>query len=62
MMAIQYQHLAVRSALNADAYSKFKASYPGYDESIIKNIWQMLGGAPTYGDVMGMKEWFLARI
>jgi len=50
---------AVRAALNADAYSKFKASYPGYDESIIKNIWQMLGGAPTYGDVMGVKEWFL---
>ena len=49
----------VRAALNADAYSKFKASYPGYDESIIKNIWQMLGGAPTYGDVMGVKEWFL---
>ena len=50
---------AVRAALNADAYSKFKASYPGYDESIIKNIWQILGGAPTYGDVMGMqKEWF----
>ena len=43
----------VRAALNADAYSKFKASYPNYDESIIKNIWQMLGGAPTYGDVMG---------
>ncbi len=43
---------AVRAALNADAYSKFKASYPGYDESIIKNLWQMLGGAPTYGDVM----------
>ncbi len=36
---------AVRAALNADAYSKFKASYPGYDESIIKNLWQMLGGA-----------------
>ena len=50
---------AVRAALNADAYSKFKASYPGYDESIIKNLWQMLGGAPTYGDVMGVKEWFL---
>jgi hypothetical protein len=47
---------AVRAALNADAYSKFKASYPGYDESIIKNIWQMLGGAPTYGDIMGVKE------
>ena len=47
---------AVRAALNADSYSKFKASYPGYDESIIKNIWQMLGGAPTYGDVMGVKE------
>ena len=44
---------AVRAALNADEYSKFKASYPGYDESIIKNLWQMLGGAPTYGDVMG---------
>ena len=50
---------AVRAALNADVYSKFKASYPGYDESIIKNLWQMLGGAPTYGDVMGVKEWFL---
>jgi hypothetical protein len=53
---------AVRAALNADAYSKFKASYPGYDESIIKNIWQMLGGAPTYGDVMGMKEWFFNEL
>ena len=52
----------VRAALNADAYSKFAASYPGYDESIIKNIWQMLGGAPTYGDVMGMKEWFLQEL
>jgi hypothetical protein len=52
----------VRAALNADAYSKFKASYPGYDESIIKNIWQMLGGAPTYGDVMGMKEWFFNEL
>jgi hypothetical protein len=50
---------AVRAALNADEYSKFKSSYPGYDESIIKNLWQMLGGAPTYGDVMGVKEWFL---
>ena len=50
---------AVRAALNAGEYSKFKASYPGYDESIIKNLWQMLGGAPTYGDVMGVKEWFL---
>ena len=49
----------VRAALNADEYSKFKASYPGYDESIVKNIWQMLGGATTYGDVMGVKEWFL---
>jgi hypothetical protein len=47
---------AVRAALNADAYSKFKASYPNYDESIIKNIWQMLGGAPTYGDVMGQQD------
>lgn len=53
---------AVRAALNADAYSKFKASYPNYDESIIKNIWQMLGGAPTYGDVMGVKEWFLQEL
>ena len=53
---------AVRAALNADIYSKFKASYPGYDESIIKNIWQMLGGAPTYGDVMGMKEWFFNEL
>ena len=53
---------AVRAALNADAYSKFKASYPGYDESIIKNIWQMLGGAPTYGDVMGVKEWFYQEL
>ena len=53
---------AVRAALNADAYSKFKASYPNYDESIIKNIWQMLGGAPTYGDVMGVKEWFLQKL
>ena len=53
---------AVRAALNADAYSKFKASYPNYDESIVKNIWQMLGGAPTYGDVMGMKEWFLQEL
>ncbi len=44
---------AVRAALNADAYSKFKASYPNYDEAIVKNIWQMLGGAETYGDVMG---------
>ena len=49
----------VRAALNADSYSKFRASYPNYDESIVKNIWQMLGGAPTYGDVMGVKEWFL---
>ena len=53
---------AVRASLNADAYSKFKASYPGYDESIVKNIWQMLGGAPTYGDVMGMKEWLLKEL
>ena len=53
---------AVRAALNADEYSKFKASYPGYDESIIKNLWQMLGGAPTYGDVMGVKEWFLQEL
>ena len=53
---------AVRAALNADAYSKFKASYPNYDESIIKNLWQMLGGAPTYGDVMGVKEWFLQEL
>ena len=53
---------AVRASLNADAYSKFKASYPNYDESIIKNIWQMLGGAPTYGDVMGVKEWFLQEL
>lgn len=53
---------AVRAALNADAYSKFKASYPNYDEAIIKNIWQMLGGAETYGDVMGMKEWLLQEL
>ena len=53
---------AVRAALNADVYSKFKASYPNYDESIIKNLWQMLGGAPTYGDVMGVKEWFLQEL
>ena len=53
---------AVRAALNADLYSKFKASYPNYDESIVKNIWQMLGGAPTYGDIMGMKEWFLQEL
>ncbi len=47
---------AVRAALNADAYSKFKASYPNYDESIVKNIWQMLGGAATYGDVMSTND------
>jgi len=52
----------VRAALNADAYSKFKASYPNYDESIIKNIWQMLGGAPTYGDVMGEGDGLWANI
>ena len=52
----------VRAALNADAYSKFKASYPGYDESIIKNLWQMLGGAPTYGDVMGEGDGLWANI
>ena len=53
---------AVRAALNADAYSKFKASYPNYDESIIKNLWQMLGGAPTYGDVMGEGDGLWANI
>jgi hypothetical protein len=53
---------AVRAALNADAYSKFKASYPGYDESIIKNLWQMLGGAPTYGDVMEEGDGLWANI
>ena len=52
----------VRAALNADAYSKFKASYPNYDESIIKNIWQMLGGAPTYGDVMEEGDGLWANI
>jgi hypothetical protein len=35
---------AVRAALNADAYSKFAASYPGYDESLVNILWQMLGG------------------
>ena len=45
---------AVRAALNADEYSKFKASYPGYDESIIKNLWQMLGSPSSL-----TKEWFL---
>jgi len=53
---------AVRAALNADAYSKFKASYPNYDESIVKNIWQMLGGAPTYGDIMGEGDGLWANI
>jgi len=53
---------AVRAALNADSYSKFKASYPNYDEAIVKNLWQLLGGAPTYGDIMGMKEWFLQEL
>ena len=45
---------AVRAALNADEYSKFKASYPGYDESIIKNLWQMLSSPSSL-----TKEWFL---
>ena len=41
---------ATRDTLNADDYIKFKQSYPGHSEPIIKNIWQLLGGESTFGD------------
>ena len=43
----------VRAALKANLYSKFAESYPNYDESIIQNIWQMLGGVSADGAVLG---------
>lgn len=43
----------VRAALKANLYSKFAESYPNYDESIIQNIWQMLGGVSVDGAVLG---------
>jgi hypothetical protein len=34
-------------------YDIFAASYPNYDEAIIKNIWQMLGGVSADGKLLG---------
>jgi len=34
----------IRAALKNNDYEIFAASYPNYDESIIKNLWQMLTG------------------
>ena len=44
----------VRAAIANNDYETFTASYPGYDESIIKNIWQMLSSPSLL-----TKEWFL---
>ena len=44
----------VRAAIVNNDYETFAASYPGYDESIIKNLWQMLSSASSL-----TKEWFL---
>lgn len=34
----------VRTALQNNAYNLFVASYPGYKEAVIKNVWQILTG------------------
>jgi len=44
----------VRAAIVDNDYETFSASYPGYDESIIKNLWQMLSSPSSL-----TKEWFL---
>ena len=44
----------VRAAIVNNDYETFAASYPGYDESIIKNLWQMLSSPSSL-----TKEWFL---
>jgi hypothetical protein len=41
-------------ALKNNDYDIFAASYPNYDEAIIKNIWQMLGGVSA--DLMSLKN------
>jgi hypothetical protein len=40
-------------ALKNNDYDIFAASYPNYDEAIIKNIWQMLGGVSADGKLLG---------
>ena len=45
---------AVRVAIVNNNYETFAASYPNYDESIIKNLWQMLSSPSSL-----TKEWFL---
>lgn len=44
----------IRAAIANNDYETFAASYPGYDESIIKNLWQMLSNPSSL-----TKEWFL---
>ena len=47
----------VRAAIVNNDYETFAASYPGYDESIIKNLWQMLSSPSSL-----TKEWFLQEL
>lgn len=46
---------SIASTINSGEYSKFKDSYPNYSDAIVKNIWQILGGEPTFQDVFGDK-------
>ncbi len=43
----------IRNSLKNNDYDIFAASYPNYDEAIIKNIWQMLGGVSADGKLLG---------
>ena len=47
----------LRAAIVNNDYETFAASYPGYDESIIKNLWQMLSSPSSL-----TKEWFLQEL
>ena len=45
----------IRQALADNDYQTFQASYPGYEESVIKNIWQILKGQQ---EAVFSKQWW----
>lgn len=50
----------VRTALQNNDYATFAASYPGYKEAVIKNIWQILTGLQETR--LFSKEWWLQQL
>jgi hypothetical protein len=51
---------AVRTALQNNDYATFAASYPGYKEAVIKNVWQILTGLQESS--LFSKEWWAKQL